>query len=620
MEPIRQIIETAGKRARVGDIDGGTRIVQAALTERPGDVDLLEFLGYLSATSRDHELSADVYAQLLARDPGNLAARVNLANALAALNRLPEAAAVADGYDHPKLQRVMAYVRQQGGGDASSALYRQVVAANPTDAESWNNLGNALMAEGALDEALQAFDHAIRIRPEGLPIYFNFSNALFLADRHEARRQLMRQAAEYAPGNAQVFMELGLAEASRGDLELAEAALRRSIALDRGFTRAFVELGLLLENVSRIDSLAALIEEGERRDPDAPELIFLRAWLLRRRGDVGAALALAEQVPENIHPLRRFQLIADLRDRLGDADGAFAAFSQMNEAAIGVQRPLAGPSYIEILQSIRKNLAEPRVEPGPVASQPAAPIFIVGFPRSGTTLLDTLLMNVANVRVLEELPALNEATAVLGQDEAGLATLDDTQANELRARYFERVESLSPEALGHVIIDKHPLHMTRIATIHRLFPDAHVVLVERHPCDAVFSCFMANFQLNTAMRSFTTLEGAAQVYDAAFSIWTEGLARFPGIRATTVRYERMIADLEGELRPLLATLGLPWNDDVLDNRKSAASRERVRTASYAQITEPLYGRAVARWERYRKYLEPVMPILAPWAERMGYPV
>jgi hypothetical protein len=169
------------------------------------------------------------------------------------------------------------------------------------------------------------------------------------------------------------------------------------------------------------------------------------------------------------------------------------------------------------------------------------------------------------------------------------------------------------------VVDKFPLHMTRMPLIHRLFPDARIIFVERHPCDSLLSCFMSNFQLNVAMRSFNDLEEAARTYDAAFDSWTRAEALLP-LRVHRIRYERMVEDLEAEMRPLLAFLGLPWDPRVLDNRASAAKREHIRTASYSQVTEPIYRRSRGRWERYRPQLEPVLPILAPWVERLGYEI
>jgi len=161
--------------------------------------------------------------------------------------------------------------------------------------------------------------------------------------------------------------------------------------------------------------------------------------------------------------------------------------------------------------------------------------------------------------------------------------------------------------------------MVRMGIIHRIFPDAKVIFAERHPCDCVLSAFMSNFELNRAMLSFTTLEGAANVYDLASTAWTRAESNLT-IDVYRIRYERMVEDLESEMRRLLGFLAIPWNDAVLDNRKSAAQRGHIRTASYSQVTEPIYKRSAGRWERYRRQMEPVLPILAPWAKKMGYAI
>jgi len=130
---------------------------------------------------------------------------------------------------------------------------------------------------------------------------------------------------------------------------------------------------------------------------------------------------------------------------------------------------------------------------------------------------------------------------------------------------------------------------------------------------------MANFVLNHAMRSFTDIEEAARTYDAVFTAWESAESLLP-LKTHRVRYERMVGDLEGELRPLIDFLGLPWHEDLLDHQKAAASRGIVRTASYAQIGQPIYGHARERWRRYRKHLEAVLPILAPWVAKLGYEI
>ncbi len=605
---------------RRGDRVGARRAIDSALLSEPDEPALLGFGGLLAAQAGDEAGAIPYFRRALAAAPQDLAMRINLATALVSTGALDEAGTVSAGFAEPKLLRIAAWVHQQQGRVAEAAdAYRALLAAGPEDFEGWNNLGNVLAEAGELDAAIEAFRTAIRLRPDIVEMVINLSDVFARADRSWDRQAMMREAARVSPDDARIQTELGLAEAGVREFEAAEAAFRAAIRLDPRATAAWLELGLLLENLNRIDALAALVAEAEAAGERGPEIGFLKAWALRRQNRFEEALPLAEATPETINPVRRAQLLAELYDRLGRPAEAFAAFQAMNRAALAATPAAPGPSYCEIVAANAALMTPALVASWTeveVPAEPASPIFIVGFPRSGTTLVDTLLMNLPDLHVLEELPVMADVEgSITGGVNLGMMTSKEARA--LRSFYFSFLDRLSPPPPGATVVDKHPLHMARMPMIHRLFPDAKIVLVERHPCDAVLSCFMANFQLNPAMRSFTELEEAARTYDAVFDAWTRAETLLP-LRVHRIRYERMVEDLAGEMRPLLDFLGLDWDEKVLDNQAAAAERGHVRTASYAQVTEPIYRRAAGRWERYRAQLAPVLPILAPWAERMGY--
>lgn len=286
----------------------------------------------------------------------------------------------------------------------------------------------------------------------------------------------------------------------------------------------------------------------------------------------------------------------------------------MNAASRAAHPPSGGPTYRETIERETAAMAPPLPPVAPEPGTPRDPAFIVGSPRSGTTLLDTLLTALPELQVFEEQPIL----ATLMQEYPDLAAEADVATiRAARRRYHEIAADLQGAANGRRVVDKMPLHMARMPVIIRLFPDAAIVLVERHPGDAVLSCFMANFTPNFAMQSYTDIDEAARTYAAIFANFERARELLP-LSVHRVRYERMIADLESEMRPLLEFLGLPWREEVLDNQASAARRPTVRTASYAQIGQPLYKRAVGRWERYRPHLAPIMPIIEPWIAKLGY--
>jgi hypothetical protein len=220
------------------------------------------------------------------------------------------------------------------------------------------------------------------------------------------------------------------------------------------------------------------------------------------------------------------------------------------------------------------------------------------------------------IEVLEEEPTLMSAMVALGGfDAIPGATADQVKA--ARDAYFKTARSRTPLEPGKLLVDKNPLATNNLPIIRRLFPDARIILALRHPCDVVLSCYITNFKPNNAMASFLQLDTAAELYDLTFSYFEKARELLqPTVH--TIVYENIVADRDRELRPLLDFLGLEWNDRVLDHESTARGRAHIKTASYAQVVEPIYTRSAGRWLNYRKHLEPVLPVLRPWVEKFGY--
>ncbi len=612
-------------RIKTGDIPGAYAAAQQILRSMPNDQPLLSLTGMLACQAGDFPGGIDRLRKALVLNPKDQSTRNNLVRALMDSGDLDTALSVSNGgAQDARALRLSAYIHQQQGRYAESiADYRKVVVAIPDDFESWNNLGNVLSGSGDAEGALIALRKAIELRPDIMLPYVNLSKLLNQLQRYDERLTLMREAAARAPDDAEVQVELGLSEATETNFAAAEEAFRAAIRIDGSALAPYLELAVLLENLNKTEALDELAVEAERNGVNAAEVNFIKAWALRRAGRFAEALPLALATPDTINPARRAQLIAEIADRVGDADTAFNAFVEMNRAALEGTPPAQRDAslYIEEVK-VNRDLLTPEKIAGwtrvDLVEVPPPPIFLVGFPRSGTTLLDTLLMNIPHLHVLEEMPIVRSVENELGDPER-IASLSSAEANALRARYFDTLRQVAPPGPGQRVLDKFPFHMTRMGIIHRIFPDAKVIFAERHPADCVLSAFMSNFELNRAMLSFTTLEGTANLYDLASTAWMRAETNLP-IDICRIRYERMVEDLESEMRRLLDFLEIPWTNAVLDNRKSAARREHIRTASYSQVTEPIYKRSAGRWERYRNKMEGVLPILKPWAERMGYEI
>jgi tetratricopeptide (TPR) repeat protein len=503
------------------------------------------------------------------------------------------------------LLRAEGYRLQALGRHAEAAArYAEVVAAAPDDWEIWNNLGNARRASGDLAGACAALARAAALRPEEAGIHFNHGAALAEAGRADEAMAAWLAAAALIPDDAPPLLDLARALSALGRYDAAESLYRRAPS----HRAAWLERGQLLERGNRLDRLPTLIAEAAGHGLELP---YLNALALDREGRAEEALAAAERMED-----RDPALIGRLADKAGETARAFAAWAEMNRQAAAAwpaaRREAANyRAHVAALVAMLSDDYAARWRPVAPGAQPA-PVFLVGFPRSGTTLLDTLLMGHPALNVLEEVPLLERAAAALG-DFVRLPELDDVETERLRDLYFEALGPVD----GRTIVDKLPLNLLGAPLIHRLFPEAQFIFAARHPCDVVLSCYMQPFDLNPAMANFLDLEDAARLYELALSFWERARAILP-LQVHTLRYEALVEDKEAEMRALLAFLGLAWDARVLDNQGTAAERGPIITPSYAQVAQPIYQRARGRWERYRAELAPVLPILAPWAEKLGY--
>ncbi len=656
-ETLRQAIDAA----RTGDVPRARSLAEAGLL-RGGDlVALNAFLGMLRSRAGD---AAGAITHLRAAHrhrPGDATIACNL---IAALIETGDQAGALDiaGRDLAFADPSLRVARYRGSlaqsleqFEASVEAYDHVVARAPNDFESWNNLGNARSGLEDYPGAVAALKRAVDLDPRAAPTRLNLALALRSAGEAAEAEAVLRRAAEDFPQDDRALNELYLQlrldgryddalpvieeavsrNPENGDLQLklgvecglarrTEDALRafsKAIALDPTLVDAYLGLAIQYEHTNREEGFAPLIALATENGIGEGPLAFLRALEHRRAQRFEEALACLALVPPDIEPERTVHLRAMLLDRLGRSDEALDTFRQFTQLLQeGPTDPVRRGA--ELRDELRGELDV--LAPGwpatwstarPIADGPD-PVFLVGFPRSGTTLLDTILMGHPGTVVTEEQPPLNLVDKAIG-GLAAIPTLDDAAIARARAHYYEEMAKVGTVPNGRLLIDKSPLFLYKVPLIQRLFPKARFILALRHPCDVLLSCFMSSFQLNNAMANFLRLEDAADFYDLVFSHWERSRELFP-VQMHTIVYERLVDNVEAEVRPLFDFLGLDWHEDALDHRRTALSRGLITTASYSQVIEPIYKRASGRWERYRQHLEPILPTLEPWVAKFGY--
>lgn len=648
--------------ARSGDVAGAIAVGEDVLAGGSADAGLAMFVGMLCCRQGDMPRGIGHLRRAVALAPHELGAKIELARALVATGANDEAEAIAAPHGSTatpagrEMQRIRAHALMRAARVAeAAALFEQLVDADGADFESWDGLGLARLTLGDASGAVAASLVATRLRPSAIAYWVNLARAQTGAGDFAAGAGAARRALALTPADVAAQLELGRALAGLGKYEealaslaaarlaapaapeilseiadiestckafdRAEAGYRAALAIRPDIGQAWLGLGRLLERTNRGAELLDTLDAAEGAGASARDTALLRAQALRGEGRLEEALASARAAPDDVAPAVRAQLIGDIADRLGDADTAFAAFTEANQllAAAATGSAETAATYLDKFRRLSELLTpayyagwSPPASPGPRA----APLFIFGFPRSGTTLIDTMLSGHPDAVVLEEEPTIDTVAKALGPFER-LPDLPPAEIARLRSLYFAEVAKVAPDAGDRLIVDKHPLSLSSTPLLHRLFPDARFVFVERHPCDVVLSCFITSAQMDANVANFFNFEGTARLYDQVLSYWQRCCAVLP-LRVHRIRYEQLIAGPEAELRRLAEFAGLAWTPQLLANQSNAAARAYIGSPSYAQVAEPLYTRAAGRWRRYRRHMDAVIPILAPWVARLGY--
>lgn len=653
-------LPSAGKvlgLAREGRFVQALALGEQILARQANDPGLNHLVGVIACQAGNPSRGAQLLAKAFEVRQSDSELGFNLAKALADSGKTEAALALCSRIAGARFERLRAEILKSAGKPReAAAAYEHYLASNQNDADAWSNLGSARMAAGQTGAALEALQTARQLAPGSITVLRNLARALQLNEREAEALDVLREAHELAPGdvgvlqdhgealmrmlyvreslgvmaeagrldpkNPEILVSIGLAYAALGEFEQAEEAYFRALALDPRSPAALLNLGVLLEQSNRIDKLRELAQGALARGADGEMVTLLQVLVLRREGKFEEALELAKGLDSGeIDEISLSQTIAQLADRTGAIDLAFESFRKMNQlvSRTPFARHLDGTEHRQFVEGMSDLVTAEWIAGWSALPSPdgADPAFLVGFPRSGTTLLDTALMGHSRIHVFEEEPLLRTVA-----DEAGplsaIARLSGDDIENLRFRYLEEAAKIAPEAAGKLILDKMPLNILRGPHIARLFPRSPIIFAIRHPCDAVLSCFMQNFRVNQAMASFLDLENAARFYDATMAYWAKCRELLP-LSVLEVRYEDLVADHEAVLRSAIEFLQLPWEESVLRHQDTAASRGYIRTPSYAQVTEGMYKRSAGRWERYRKHMEPVLGILAPWAIRFGYP-
>jgi tetratricopeptide (TPR) repeat protein len=508
-------------------------------------------------------------------------------------------AALADGLEHSLLLNVLALdLELQGRIAEAEQLLQRAVAIAPRDLSSRNALGLCLLRLERPGDALAQFDALLALNAALPFVHASRGNALAALGAISEAQVSYQRALELDANQVIALAGLARIAVSRGAHGEARQWAEKALAALPGFPDAVMSL--------------AAAELGERQANRAE--VRLRALLTDPR----------------LAPLERAYatgLLGDVLDAKSLPAEAFAAYSSCNRE---LQRVYAdtfsvGPSALEYANLLTSYFeqAKPTVA-GDLGSSAqgrseAGHIFLLGFPRSGTTLLEVVLEGHPDVVSLEESELLIDAVREFMRQPADLDRLmqaGDASLQPLRAAYWRRARDAGADAAGKVFVDKHPLNTLKLPLIARLFPSAKILFACRDPRDVVLSCFRHRFKMTAPIYELLTLEGAARYYGAVMRLAVR-LTGALNMNMFLVRHEDVVTEFAREMKRVCAYLGLEWVPAMGDFALRAQNRT-VLTPSTAQLVRGLNTEGLGQWRRYAKEMSAVLPVLDPWVKRFYY--
>jgi tetratricopeptide (TPR) repeat protein len=600
------MLEKALGLHRAGRLAEAEAMYRQILAADPHHADSLHLLGMIEHQRGHHETAIELIGQAIAVNSSQAAYHSNLGTVLQTQGKLDEAVAcfhraLALNPDWVEVLSNLGNVLQKLGKlEEAAQCQLRALTLKPDFAEAHSNLGIIRQAQGQLPEAVACYERALALQPDYLDAHSNLGTALLEQDRIDEAIALYERVLNLKPDYATAHNNLGSALMRQDRMEEAQAHFERALALQPDYANAHNNLGNILKDLGRFADAMVHYERAIAIRPDYAEAHLNRSGL--KRFQLGEADLAALEALAGRHDLAadkalyvHFALAKALED-IGEYERAFEHMLQGNalkRARIDYQEKSALALFQRISAVFDRKLLD-RLQG--VGDPSSVPVFVVGMPRSGSTLIEQILASHPQIHGAGELTTLEKMEA--GYPEC-ILDADRSSFEQLGRQYLASLPKISDGILR--IVDKLPGNFLRVGLIRLMLPNARIIHTMRNPIDTCVSCYSKLF--NKHLYFTYDLGELGRYYRGYAELMAHWRSILPPGALLEVCYEDVVNDLEGQARRLIEYCGLPWDDRCLSFHKSPRP---IKTASAVQVRQPLYRGSLQRWRRYEGGLGPLI--------------
>lgn len=490
-----------------------------------------------------------------------------------------------------------------------------------------NNLGRAYMRMGEFKIANKYFIKTVEINPK---YYAAFNNLGLLNERLENFENAIlyfKKAINVNPQEPVSYYNLANLFRKINDLDNAEKYYLLSIEKNSNFVDAFINLLDLYERTNRKDKLDEKLKLVEKKFINNSTINLIKGKNYYNNKKYQLSIETLKDISFDDKDLKkemtRLLIIAKSYDKINNFEKAFIFFKKSNYVSKNNYKTYFNKeNSLKIINDRITFFKNYNTKKTYINKEKTEPIFLVGFPRSGTTLLDTVLRSNNLIHVIEEKPIVQNWIKIiendLGKNFEFFKNLNSVKIEKYKSIYFEQMKKyVTDDVKNKILIDKMPLNIIHLAEINNFFPNAKFIVALRHPCDCVLSCFMQSFEMNDAMSNFYNLKDTAVFYDKVMSLFQIYKTNIK-FHSHVIKYEEVVYNFDKTIKNLCSFLNVKWSNKMKDFYKNSAKERLINTPSYDQVNQPIYNNSVYKWRNYQQEFTNLLPLISKWIKKYNY--